>query len=113
MSIDFLNKVYRQNYRLYLEKGIRWIELLYLSSKQLHFTFNNNIYIQCDGVPMGSPLGPLLANVFMTWLKEDLIPTLKPCLCNWKRYLNDTHAYVEPLKVEFILKQIKYLSCIH
>ena len=25
-------------------------ELLHLCPKQLHFTFNNNIYIQCDGV---------------------------------------------------------------
>ena len=33
-------------------------ELLYLCTKQLHFRPNNNIYIQCDGVAMGSPLGP-------------------------------------------------------
>ena len=36
-------------------------ELLYLCTKQLHLTSNSNIYIQCDGVAMGSPLGPLLA----------------------------------------------------
>ena len=36
-------------------------ELLYLWTKQLHFRSNDNIYIQCDGVAMGSPLGPLLA----------------------------------------------------
>ena len=28
-------------------------ELLYLCTKQLHFTFNNSIYIQCGGVAMG------------------------------------------------------------
>ena len=59
-------------------------ELLYLWIKQLHFTFNNNIYIQCDGVTMGSPLGSLLANIFMKSWEEDLTPTLKSCLCNWK-----------------------------
>ena len=42
-------------------------ELLYLWTIQLHFTFNNNIYIQCNGVAMGFPLGPLLANIFMTF----------------------------------------------
>ena len=36
-------------------------ELLYLWTKQLHFRSNDNIYKQCDGVAMGSPLGPLLA----------------------------------------------------
>ena len=79
---------------------------LYICTKQLHFTFNNNIYIQCDGVAMGSPLGPLLANIFMTSLQEDLTPTLKSCFCNWKRYVDDAHFYVEPTKVEFILNKL-------
>ena len=41
----------------------------------------------------------------MTSLGEDLIPTLKSCLCNWKRNVDDTHVYVEPTKVEFILNK--------
>ena len=45
-------------------------ELLYLCTKHVHFKFNNEIYIQCDGVPMGSPFGPLLANIFMISLLE-------------------------------------------
>ena len=53
-----------------------------------------------------SPLGPLLVNAFMTLLEEDLIPTLKSCLCNQKRYVDDTHDYVEPTKVEFILNKL-------
>ena len=47
-------------------------ELLYLCTKELHFTFNSNIFIQCDGVAVVTPLGPLLANIFMTSLEEDL-----------------------------------------
>ena len=45
-------------------------ELLYLCTKHVHFKFNNEIYVQCDGVAMGSPLGPLLANIFMMSLKD-------------------------------------------
>ena len=55
-----------------------------------------------DGVAMGSPLGPLLANTFMTSLKEEVMPKLTPYLCNWKRYVDDTHAYANPEKVDFI-----------
>ena len=56
-----------------------------------------------------SPLGPLLANAFMAPLEEDLIPTLKSCLCNQKRYVDDTHDYVEPTKIEFILNKLNNL----
>ena len=51
-------------------------ELLHLCTKPLHFTFNTNIYIQRDGVAMGSPLGPLVTNTLMESVQEDPIPTL-------------------------------------
>ena len=55
---------------------------------------------------MGSPLGPLFANIFMTSLEEEVIPKLTPYLCNWKRYVDDTYAYVNPEKVDFILTKL-------
>ena len=64
--------------------------------------FNDEIYIQNDGVAMGSPLGPLLAYIFMTSLEEEVIPKLTLYLFNWKRYVDDTHAYANPKKVDFI-----------
>ena len=39
-------------------------ELLILCTKNVHFTFNNDTYIQVDGVAVGSPLGPVLANIY-------------------------------------------------
>ena len=43
-------------------------ELLLLCRKNVHFTFNNKIYQQCDFVAMGSPLGPVVAGLFMVEL---------------------------------------------
>ena len=63
-------------------------ELLLLCTKHVHFTFNGDIYIQLDGVTMGSPLEPLLANlanVFMRSVEESKLPTLKYCLLHWKK----------------------------
>ena len=47
-------------------------ELLLLCTKSVHFIFNGKIYIQIDGVAIGSPLGPVLANIFMVELKKIL-----------------------------------------
>ena len=35
------------------------------------FYFNGNYYKQLDGVAMGSPLGPVLANAFYVIMKEN------------------------------------------
>ena len=40
-------------------------ELLKLATTKLSFVFDNKLYKQIDGVAMGSPLGPTLANVFL------------------------------------------------
>jgi hypothetical protein len=45
----------------------QFIKLLSLSVKNCHFIFNGQIYQQIDGVAMGSPLGPLFANIFMSF----------------------------------------------
>ena len=49
--------------------------LLILCTKNVIFSFNNNIYIQTDGVAMGSPLGPVLAGICMVELEREIIPS--------------------------------------
>jgi len=48
------------------------VELLGVATKGQLFQFNGALYEQTDGVAMGSPLGPLLATVFMSSLEEKL-----------------------------------------
>ena len=40
-------------------------KLLKFATCQTHFLFNGKFYDQIDGVAMGSPLAPVLANLFM------------------------------------------------
>ena len=43
--------------------------LLILCTKNIRFSFNGDIYIQCDGIAVGSLLGPTLAGIFIVELE--------------------------------------------
>ena len=66
-------------------------ELLNLAAYESFFIFDRVMYRQIDGVAMGSPLGPILANAFLChfekqWLSEcppDFLPKV------FKRYVDD------------------------
>ena len=63
--------------------------LLLLCTKNVHFTFENNIYQQKDGVAMGSLLGPVLAGIFIVHLERTPMPKLQKFMKPWKRYVDD------------------------
>ena len=46
-------------------------------TQESHFQFNNDFFDQVDGVSMGSPLGPLFANIFMADFEEKHMENLK------------------------------------
>ena len=44
---------------------------------------------------MGSPLGPTLANVYIYGgIRKTLVPRLHECVKKWRRFVDDTFAYV-------------------
>ena len=45
-------------------------KLLRAALQNNFFNFEGKIYKQIDGVPMGSPLGPTLANAFLCFLEQ-------------------------------------------
>ena len=64
-------------------------QLLCLATKESYFIFNGLLYKQIDGVAMGSPLGPSLANAFLSYHEKNWLnnchqgfkPVLLPTLC--------------------------------
>ena len=64
-------------------------ELLLACTYNVQFLFNNHIYRQKDGVAMGSPLGPLLADVFMSKLENTQLRETIDELNFYKRYVDD------------------------
>ena len=95
-----------------LVKGISkndFSDLLNLVTMESIFTFNNKFYIQADGVGMGSPLSPILTNIFLSNHEEN---RLNKCPIQFKsifyrRYVNDILVLFEsPESVHLLREQM-------
>ena len=88
-------------------------QLLELAVKDSLFLFNGKYYIQLDGVAMGNPLGPTLANVFLCYWEEkwlDKCPKqFLPLFYN--RFMDDTFVLFS--SEDHVKKFHKYLNSRH
>ena len=66
------------------------IEMLTFNVETTYFGMGADIYRQEEGLAMGSPLSPVLANIYMEYFKEMTLgsTSLKPSM--WLRYIDDT-----------------------
>ena len=77
--------------------------ILFLATQESYFLFNDVLYKQKDGVAMGSPLGPTMANVFLSfyevkWLEQSS-NEFKPVF--YRRYVDNIFV---------LFKSAEYLS---
>ena len=72
----------------------------------MYFSYNGDIYTQAEGVAIGSPLGPVLAGIFMVELERTILPTLKEHMTPWKRYVDDTISYIKEESIEHVLSKL-------
>ena len=68
-----------------------FVELMKSATSSVKFSFNNTMYKQTDGVAMGSPLSPALANIFVEYYEEKLFSETQK-LPMYFRYVDDTFA---------------------
>jgi hypothetical protein len=81
------NEVFHELTRLELK------DLLVVCTQESHFQFNGEYFDQIDGVAMGSPLGPLFANVFMSNFERKYMAELRELGVRvWYRYVDDVFA---------------------
>ena len=55
---------------------------------------------------MGSLLGPVLTNIFMTDLESTLLPKLAADMTPWKRYVDNTFATIDPNYINLTLQTL-------
>ena len=80
--------------------------LLQLCTKEVAFSFNEELYTQAEGIAMGSPLGPLFANVFMCELENDILPQLENHMVLWHLYVDDTFTFINPNIMNNVLDKL-------
>ena len=84
-------------------------DILKLCTSYNQFTFGSKYYRQISGVPMGSSLSPILANLYMEHfeanLLEDIPVDLRPTM--WLRYVDDIFCCYEDMnKFEDFLERL-------
>ena len=65
-------------------------KLFDFSTSGTHFLFDGSFYGQIDGVVMGSPLGTVLANLFMDYHEANWLQAFRDCeIILYRRYVDD------------------------
>ena len=93
----------------FISKAV-FIELMKSATSGVEFSFNDIMYKQTDGVAMGSPLGPALANIFVGFYEEKLF-SKKSKPTTYFRYVDDTFAMFR--NEEESDNFFKQLNCLH
>lgn len=94
-TIDIAVDLLFDNHNIKMTK-LQMKKLFMFATAQTHFLYNGEYYDQIDGVAMGSPLGPVLANIFMghhekLWLEQ----YTGQGLLFYRRYVDDIFCLFE------------------
>ena len=82
--------------------------------KANHFSFGDKLYDQVDGVAMGSPLGPVVANIFMSDFEKKVLKNYggnKPLF--YRRFVDDTYRYLIFHDRDDCELFLEYVNCQH
>ena len=70
------------------------LRLLEICIQSTIFQWNNKIYQQCHGTPMGSPISVALAELTMQSIEQEALTTSPDQIVLWRRYLDDIIAII-------------------
>ena len=82
------------------------IELLTICLEDTSFKFRGKFYRMTDGLAMGSPVSPIVANIFMENLECNAIVTMKDRPRLWLRFVDDVLAIVKRTSLPSMLEHL-------
>lgn len=83
-----------------------YYEVTELCLKSGYFLWNGEFFLQIEGVAMGSPISPVVANIWMEYFEHKALATspIKPKI--WLRYVDDTFCIVDREDVNTFLSHL-------
>ena len=75
-------------------------DLLEICLKTTYFVYDEKFYIQREGAAMGSPVSPIIANLFMENFEEKAISSFHTAPRYWGRYVDDTMVIIDRSQVD-------------
>jgi len=70
-----------------------------------YFNFNNETYLQKEGIAMGSPISANTANIVMEDLENDIIKNNNLKISFYRRYMDDCILACDPSEIDKILRK--------
>ena len=79
------------------------MDLLEFCLRSTYFTFRGKFYEQVEGAAMGSPISPIVANLFMKNFETTALQSSPNPPLLWKRFVDDTFVIIKKChKEEFL-----------
>ena len=75
-----------------------------------YFIFQGKMYEQVQGTTMGSPLSPIVANLFMEDLETKALATAPSTPKIWKRFVDDTFTIIQKADKDASLDHINLID---
>ena len=82
------------------------ILLLEFCLKNTYFSFQDQFYAQVEGAAMGSPVSPIVANLYMGYLEQKALSTAPTPPRFWCRYVDDTFVIHKEVNKQGFLQNI-------
>ena len=84
--------------------------LLRFCLTRTYFTFQGKIFAQVKGAAMGSPISPIVANLFMEDLEKKALATAPTPPTLWKRFVDDTFIIIQKAEKDNFLQHLNTID---
>ena len=112
-AIDVIKKMLEEDGELQKRTSMsvqHIISLLEFCLRSTYFTFQDRLYEQEEGAAMGSPISPIVADLFMENFEKRAIESSPHPPCFWRRFVDDTFTIIYTAHKERFLEHLNSID---